>query len=182
MLIFGERLNVCQWIGVTLAIAAIFLLSFSSKKEGIDFKHNKWILCLLIAALAAIASGLYDKYIMMKLAPMFVQAWCNFYLAIIMGAVIVALWYPTRKSTTPFRWTWVIVLVTLFLTVADFLYFYSLSQEGAMISIISMVRRGSVVVSFLGGALIFRERNVKNKAAGLLLILIGMIFLYFGSK
>ncbi len=182
MLIFGERLNLYQWIGVILAIAAIFMLSFSSKKEGIDFKHNKWILCLLLAALAAIASGLYDKYIMMKLAPMFVQAWCNFYLAIIMGAVIIALWYPTRKSTTPFRWTWVILLVTLFLTVADFLYFYSLAQEDSMISIISMVRRGSVVVSFLGGALIFRERNVKNKAAGLLLILIGMIFLYFGSK
>ncbi len=182
MLIFGERLNVYQWIGVVLAITAIFLLSFSSRKEGIDFKHNKWILFLLLAAVAAIASGLYDKFIMKHLEPMFVQAWCNFYLAIIMGTVLAALWYPTRKNTTRFHWTWVILLVPLFLAVADFFYFYSLSLDNSMISIVSMVRRSSVIISFLGGALIFRERNVKDKAAGLLLILIGMIFLYFGSK
>ncbi len=182
MLIFGERLNLYQWIGVVLAITAIFLLSFSSRKEGIDFKHNKWILFLLLAAVAAIASGLYDKFIMKHLEPMFVQAWCNFYLAIIMGTVLAALWYPTRKNTTRFRWTWVILLVPLFLAVADFFYFYSLSLDNSMISIVSMVRRSSVIISFLGGALIFRERNVKDKAAGLLLILIGMIFLYFGSK
>lgn len=181
LLIFGERLNAYQWVGVILAITAIFLLSFSSRKEGIDFKHNKWILCLLIAAIAAIASGLYDKFIMKHLEPMFVQAWCNFYLAIIMGGVLLALWYPNR-ATARFHWTWVIVLVPIFLAIADFFYFYSLSLEGSMISIVSMVRRSSVIISFLGGALIFHERNVKNKAAGLLLIMIGMIFLYFGSK
>lgn len=182
MLIFGERLNVYQWIGAVLAVTAIFLLSFSSRKEGIDFKHNKWILFLLLAAVAAIASGLYDKFIMKRLEPMFVQAWCNFYLAIIMGTVLAALWYPTRRNTTRFRWTWVILLVPLFLAVADFFYFYSLSLDGSMVSIVSMVRRSSVIISFLGGAVIFRERNVKDKAAGLLLILVGMIFLYFGSK
>ena len=51
-----------------------------------------------------------------------------------------------------------------------------------MISIVSMVRRGSVVVSFLCGALLFREKNLKSKAVDLLLVLIGMICLYLGSK
>ena len=44
MLVFGERLNLYQWIGVMLAVASFFMLSRSGKKEGIDFKHNKWIL------------------------------------------------------------------------------------------------------------------------------------------
>ena len=46
----------------------------------------------------------------------------------------------------------------------------------------SMVRRGSVVVSFLFGALFFREKNLKSKAVDLILVLIGMFFLYLGSK
>ena len=62
------------------------------------------------------------------------------------------------------------------------MYFYSLSLPDAMISIVSMVRRGSVVVSFLFGAWLFRERNLKAKAFDLALVLLGMLFLYIGSR
>lgn len=73
-------------------------------------------------------------------------------------------------------------MISLFLCAADFVYFYALSLDGAMISIVSMVRRGSVLVSFLFGALIFREKNLRSKAVDLLLVLLGMIFLYIGSR
>jgi multidrug transporter EmrE-like cation transporter len=45
-----------------------------------------------------------------------------------------------------------------------------------------MIRRGSVVVSFLFGALIFHEKNLKSKALDLALVLLGMVFLYLGSR
>ena len=51
-----------------------------------------------------------------------------------------------------------------------------------MISIVSMIRRGSVIVSFLFGAMVFREKNLKSKVIDLLLVLLGMVFLYIGSK
>ena len=50
-----------------------------------------------------------------------------------------------------------------------------------MISIVSMVRRSSVVVSFLFGAMVFREKNLKSKAIDLFLVLISMLFLYLGN-
>ena len=34
MLIFGERLNACQWTGVVLTLLSLFLLSRSSRREG----------------------------------------------------------------------------------------------------------------------------------------------------
>jgi len=113
---------------------------------------------------------------------MVVQSWYNIYQLFMMGGVIILLWLPKRKSTTPFRWDWCIILISIFLSAADFVYFYSLSLEGAMISIVSMVRRGSVVISFLCGAMFFREKNLKSKIVDLILVLIGMIFLYLGSK
>lgn len=182
LLVFGERLNFYQWIGVLLAVLSFFMLSRSGKKEGIDFKHNKWILFIVLAAVTGAISGLYDKYLMTRLHPMLVQSWYNVYQVFIMCPIILLLWYPQRKTSTPFRWEWTIVGISLFLCAADFVYFYALSYEDSMISIVSMVRRGSVVVSFLFGALFFHEKNLKSKAVDLILVLIGMFFLYLGSR
>ncbi len=182
LLFFGERLNLYQWIGVLLAVLSFFMLSRSGKKEGIDFKHNKWIFFIVMAAVTGAVSGLYDKYLMTFLNPMLVQSWYNFYQVCIMGPILLLLWYPRRKTSTPFRWEWTIVGISLFLSAADFAYFYALSYEDSMISIVSMVRRGSVVVSFLFGALFFHEKNLRSKAVDLILVLVGMFFLYLGSR
>ena len=180
LLIFGERLNVYQWIGVILAIVSFFLLSRSGKKEGIDFSHNKWVWFIVFAAVFGAISGLYDKYLMGQFNNMIVQAWYNIYQLFLMGGLILFLWWPRRKSSTPFRWSWYIILISVFLSAADFVYFYALSMEDSMISIVSMVRRSSVIVSFLFGAMVFGEKNLKSKAIDLLLVLLGMIFLYLG--
>ena len=113
---------------------------------------------------------------------MLVQSWYNVYQVFIMCPVLLLLWWPQRKSTTPFRWRWTIILISVFLSAADFVYFYALSFDDSMISIVSMVRRSSVVVSFLFGAMVFREKNLKSKAVDLVLVLIGMVFLYLGTR
>lgn len=182
MLIFGERLNLYQWIGVFMAVISFFMLSRSGKKEGIDFKHDRWIWFVVLAAVLGAVSGLYDKYLMGRFNNMQVQAWYNIYQLFMMGGVLMFLWWSKRKTSTPFRWDWCIILISVFLSAADFVYFYALSMEDSMISIVSMVRRGSVVVSFLFGAMMFHEKNLKSKAIDLLLVLIGMFFLYLGSR
>ena len=182
MLVFGERLNLYQWVGVILAVASFFMLSRSGRKEGIDFSHNKWILCVVGAAVMGAVSGLYDKWLMVRFNNMTVQAWYNIYQLFIMGGVLMLLWWPRRKRQTPFHWDWCIPLISVFLSAADFVYFYALGLDGSMVSIVSMIRRGSVVVSFLFGAMVFREKNLRSKAVDLLLVLVGMYFLYLGSK
>ncbi len=198
LLVFGEVLNVWQWIGVGLAVASFFMLSRSSKKEGIDFKHNVWILFIVLAAIIGAVSGLYDKYLMASpenggvgLDKMMVQSWYNFYQMLMMGVILlIAVFKPFAKfrggkplfPQTAFHWDWAILGVSLFLSAADFVYFYSLTLDGAMISIVSMVRRGSVIVSFLFGAAFFHEKNLKSKVVDLALVLLGMVFLYIGSR
>lgn len=182
LLIFGEQLNVCQWIGVSVAILSFFLLSKSGKKEGIDFKHNRWVALVVAAAILGAISALYDKFLMRSLAPMLVQSWFNLYQCLMMAAIMLLLWWPTREKSTPFRWRWSIPLISIFLGVADFCYFSALAQEDALIAVVSMIRRGSVIVSFAFGAMILREKNLKSKAFDLILILIGLFFLYLGSK
>lgn len=182
LLIFGERLNALQWIGVGLAILSLFMLSRAGRREGIDFGHNVWIVCVAAAAMLGAASGLYDRYLMQRLEPIFVQGWYNLYQTIIMVVVMTLMRLLDSRSATRFHWSWAIPMISILLTAADMAYFVALSDTDAMISVVSMIRRGSVVVSFACGALLFRERNLKAKALDLALIIIGMVFLYFGSR
>ena len=99
-----------------------------------------------------------------------------------MSVVVGILWWPRRHATTPFHWSWAIPLISVFLSLADFAYLFALRDPDAMISVVSMVRRGSVVVSFLCGAVLFRERRLRSKAVDLACILVGMFFLWLGSR
>ncbi len=189
MTFFSERLNLWQWVGVIIAMIGLYMLSRSSKKEGIDFKHNKWIIFVVLANVLGAVSGLYDKFLMASpenggvgLDKLAVQSWYTFYQFFLMLAMLALLWWPLRKEITPFRWDWCIILISIFLSAADFAYFYALGLDGAMISIVSMVRRGSVVVSFLFGAIVFREKNLKAKVLDLALVLLSMLFLFIGSQ
>ncbi len=182
MLIFAERLNLYQWIGVVLALVSLFLLSRSSKREGVDFRHNVWILCIAAAAVIGAASGLYDRYIMRSLDAVFVQGWCNLYQAVAMTFIVAVMLWLHPRQIRRFHWSWAIPAISILISCADFAYFSALSDDDAMISVVSMIRRGSVVVSFACGAVVFRERNLRSKALDLCLILIGMVFLYFGSR
>ena len=170
--LFGERLNLLQWIGVGLAVAAYVMLRLSGKKEGIG-AGDKWIVCLILAVILGAASGLYDKYLMspeyLGLDRKQVLSWYTFYQALMMAGVTGLMWYPVRKKT-------------IFLCGADYVYMEALSQPEALIAVVSMIRRGSVLVSFAIGALLLREKNLKSKALDLGLLLLSMVFLYLGSR
>lgn len=185
--VFGEKLNLFQWAGVLLAISSFLLLKRGGKREGIDFFRNRWSLCLISAAFLGAFSGLYDKYLLspvseggLGLNRLTVQSYFNFYQLAIMFVVI---WGERKasKQSTSFQWRWTIPFISLFICAADLAYFYSLSLDDSMISIVSMVRRGSVIVSFLMGAFFFHERNLKSKAVDLVLVLLGLLFLYLGT-
>lgn len=180
--IFGERLNAWQWMGILLAICSFYLLSWTGRKEGIRFTRNKWILFMILAILTGSCSGLYDKFLMTRLDRINVQVWFNFYQLFLMGLILLVLWYPHRKHTTPFHWKWSVPLISLFLVLADFAYFYALSYEDSMISVISLVRRSGVVVTFMAGAILFKEKNLKAKFIDLLLVILGMLMIYKGTE
>lgn len=197
MLIFGERLNLLQWAGVCMAIFSFWMLSRSGKKEGIDFKSNVWVLLLVAAAVLGACSGLYDKYLMASsgagLDRLFVQGWYNLYQAVIMGVIMLLVWLPERKRAlaqavpgtgpdyVPFVWKWTIPFISLALTAADLAYLYALTMPGAMISVVSMIRRSSVLVSFVFGAVVFHEKNLRSKSLDLVFVLLSLILLLLGT-
>jgi transporter family protein len=133
------------------------------------------------AMIMGAVSGLYDKYLLKIYDPLQVQAWYSFYQLVIMGATI-AIIKRTGRDHTPFKWRWTIPGIALFLTIADIAYFYSLSLDGSMIAVVSMIRRGSIMVSFVFGVIVLREKNVRLKIIDLSILLLGLILLVLGSQ
>lgn len=180
LLIFGERLNAWQWVGVVIGFISLYFISRVGSREGLSFKGNKWVWMAIGSTMMGAVSALYDKYLLTRYEPLEVQAWYSLYQLIIMG---VALWiiHRVHGDGTPLRWRWTIPLISVFLTIADLAYFYSLSIEGSMIAIVSMIRRGSVIVSFFYGVLMLHEKNVRMKLIDLSILLIGLACLVIGS-
>lgn len=181
LFIFGERLNLLQWLGIILGFCSLFFVSRLGKKEGLSIRHSLWLWLIMGATVMGAVSGLYDKYLLRIYDPLQVQAWYSLYQCIIMGAAILII-KRTSADTTPFVWRWTIPCIAVFLTVADIAYFYSLSLPGSMISVVSMIRRGSVLVSFAYGVIALHEKNVKLKLIDLSVLLVGLICLVLGSR
>lgn len=182
LIIFGERLNWIQWCGIAMGFLSLYMISRIGGGEGFSFKHSRWIWLAIGATLLGAISALYDKYLLRYYKPLEVQAWYSLYQLILMSLIV--LWL-TRKNngSVPFKWRWSIPCISLFLTGADIAYFYSLSLPDAMISVVSMIRRGSVLVSFMYGVLVLHEtRNLRGKVTDLLILLVSLLLLIIGSS
>lgn len=180
--IFNERLNGLQWAGVITTLGFFYLLSTAGRLEGIHFRKNIWILFIVGATLLGASSGLYDKFIIRKIDRLAVQAWFTFYQVVVMLPVLAAVrWSRPKNKRIPFEWRWSIPSIGVFLLLADFAYFYALSYEDSMISIISALRRGGVLIAFITGAFLFREHNIRQKSLYLLGILAGILLISLGS-
>jgi drug/metabolite transporter (DMT)-like permease len=182
ILIYAEHLTPLQWLGIAITLVFFYLFSLAGKSEGIHFRTNKWIFFLIAGTLLGAISGLYDKYLIRNFDRMAVQTWFTIYQVVLLLPILLLLWYPGRDKTTKFVWRWSIPMIGLFLCIADFLYFFSISYEDSLISVISALRRSGVIISFTMGALIFQEKNINKKGWLLLGILVGVMILLFGSK
>ena len=182
IVIFGEQLNGWQWAGVALALLALTLLSGASRSEGISFGKSKGILAMAVSILSGVASALYDKVVIKDMEPLFLQSWCNFYITLLLGLCILVKALHDKGDREHFKWDWMLLVIAVFITGADMLYFFALKQEGALLSVISIIRRCSVVVTFVVGAIVFKEKKLKAKSLDLAILLLGMACLVLGSQ
>ena len=195
LLIFGERLNTYQWLGVMLAIGSIFVFSFFSRHHRTPRPSNQpsskyYYICLALAIIIGSCSGLYDKYLMRHYDHNAVQVYYTFYQAVMMlvvwtivnkktiGQSIVHRQSDNRQSV---KLIFPIILISLFLIVSDNVYMLALRDPDSMIAVVSTIRRGGAVIGFAYGLLFLHEPEPWRKIACMLGILAGLLCLAFGS-
>lgn len=184
ILIYQERPNFWQWIGFFLIILSVFLYSQIGKKEGIIFKSNKWIYAIVAATFLGASSGLYDKFLIqsLNLNPPTLQFWFCTYTMLIIGAIVL---YKRNKSIAvkqSFQYRWTIPAVGVLLQMADYFYFKALQDPGALIMLLSAIKRSQILIAVVLGGLLFKEKNKRKKLVPLFGILIGVFLILYSNE
>ena len=181
VLLLGERPTLVQTIGVLTTLASFFGLSLAGAREGIRFHRNKWIGFLLAGTLLGATSSLYDKYLLgrARFSVPTVQAWFSVYLVLLFVPFAVG-WQRRWWDRNEFHWRWSIPLIAFFLLLADYVYFGALRRPGSLVSIVMSLRRGSTLVGFTGGILLFRETHGWRKLPAVIGILTGIVITVLG--
>lgn len=175
----GERPSGVQWTGMSIILGAFYAFSFLGRREGIHFHRDRWVGCMMIATLLGALSSLYDKYLLQNLGMRVatLQCWFALDLLAVMGPFYL-LWRNGYCGDRSFRWHPAIPWIGIGLLLADFLYFTAIHMEGSLISVISPLRRTSVIVTFLAGIHLYDEKQFRRKAVCLILLLVGVALLY----
>lgn len=181
--IYQEKPTYWQWIGFFLIIFSVMLYSRIGKKEGINFKRNKWIFAIIGATFLGASSGLYDKFLIQNLAltPQTLQFWFCFYTILILLVILSVTWFPYAKKRSAFKWRWSIPAVGVLLQTADYFYFKALQDPEALIMLLSAIKRSQIIIAVVIGGLIFKEKNKRKKLVPLAGILIGVALILYTS-
>ncbi len=181
ILIYQERPNTLQWIGFFLIIGSVLLYSRIGKKEGINFKRNKWIFAIIGATFLGASSGLYDKFLIQTLAlnPQTLQFWFCWYTVLILLVILSITWFPFKEKRKAFKWRWTIVAVGILLVAADYFYFKALQDPDALIMLLSAIKRSQILIAVVVGGLVFKEQNKRKKLIPLTGIMIGVCFILY---
>lgn len=176
LVIYHERLTPMQWLGLVVTLGFFFLFSLAGKREGISFRSNKWVWLALLAAMFSSSSALFDKHLIRNIDKVAVQAFFTVYQVALLLPVVVII-RKSNPNSLPLKWRWTIPAIAILLLFADFLYFAALNDTSSLIAVVSTIRRGSVIVTFILGAWLFKEKNLTRKAIFLAGILAGLVIL-----
>ena len=180
---YGEVPSAVQGAGMAVTFAGYWAFSWAGRHEGIDFFRNRAVWCAIAGAVFSAASSLWDKFcFQVRGVPVAeTQFWFQVGLVFAYGALFAGQRLLHFKHDR-FEWRWTIPFTGILLACADWLYFTGLAVPGAPVSVASLLRRFSVVITFVLGARLFREQNLKRKALALALILAGVTLLCLGSR
>jgi len=181
MLILGERPTGLETVGVLTTLASFVGLSVVGSREGVHFHRDKWVWFLIAGTLCGAVSSLYDKYLLGRahFSVPTVQAWFSVYLVVLFLPLAIG-WKRRWWSRNVFHWRWSIPFIAFTLLVADYIYFSALSDPDSLVSIVMSLRRGSTLVGFAGGLLLFGEKNGLQKLPAVIGILVGIVLTVMG--
>jgi len=181
LLILGERPTGLEILGIVTTLISFVGLSIAGRREGVHFHRDKWVGFLVVGMLLGAVSALYDKYLLGRLhfSVPTVQAWFSVYLVVLFTPFIIG-WKRRWWSRNEFHWRWSIPFIAFSLLVADYIYFSALRDPASLVSVVMSLRRGSTLVGFAGGLLLFGEKNGWQKLPAVIGILVGIVLTVMG--
>lgn len=172
ILLFAEIPTPLQGLGMLLVLSGCYFFSRQASRDATIEHGKKAVLLAFAGTMLGSCSALYDKYLLQGLGldTLHVLWW-------FLGGMCILFAFPARFSCRNFQWRATIPLTGILLAVSDACYFSAIATPDARISVLSLIRRTSLVMTFFIGGAIFRETDIGRKSFALAFILAGVALL-----
>ena len=177
-LIIGEFPNVFGVIGIVLIVIGSYTLNIKEKKNGIlaPFKaliNNKGAqLMLLVAFIWSITSN-FDKIGLQNSSPIFYGIIINIFITI---GITPFVFIKSRKNIKQIPKN-LKTLIPVGIFHGLMIIFHMIAISMTLVAYLISIKRTSAIISVLFGALIFKEKGLKERILGVIIMIRGVLFI-----
>ncbi|MBQ8162788.1 MAG: DMT family transporter [Clostridia bacterium] len=179
-----ETLGVFEIIGMVLVIAGITLVNLKKKTDPINEKPTKLVMLLvLVSCILNSVSALLDKLLLATdgcvllggeiLDSSQLQFWYMLYLTALYGLYLIVKREKVHfKScvTSPIIW-----VMSLLFIVADRALFIANADPESKLTVMTLIKQSSVLVSIVLGKLLYKEKHILYRTLCAILIICGIV-------
>ena len=158
--VLGELFTVRKGIGLLLVLTGLFMVNMKKSTENSKMSLSVLTAALLNCFLNSI-SGTMDKILMKDMTSAQLQFWFMLFSAIIYGIILIMC--KEKVSIKCLKNNFWIPLLALSLIVGDKLLFEANANPHSQVTLMTIIKQCSVLVTVLTGWLIYKEKNIPYK-------------------
>ena len=175
VVILGEAVTVNKTVGMLLVIIGLVLVNLRSGKGGGERTKGVYIALVAVSCIGNAVSGALDKVLMSNnhMTSGQLQFWYMLFLTVLYFGYILA----TRTKIdwkNSFKNYWIIILSVLFV-IGDRALFIANSDPNSTVVTMTLIKQCSVLVTIIGGRLMFKEKRTLYKIACALVVIAGIV-------
>ncbi|MBQ8260719.1 MAG: EamA family transporter [Lachnospiraceae bacterium] len=172
VLVLRETLSPYQVVGLLLVATGLLLLKRKKASASEDVKM-KYVLCAFASCILNAFSGLMDKILTKTVTPVQLQFWYMLFLVLFYGMYL--LFSKTKvdwKNVWKNYWIWIL---SILFVVADRALFLANEMPESRITVMTLIKQSSCLVTILAGKFIFKEQNIRYKLFCAFIIILGIV-------
>lgn len=166
--LLGESFTFSKGLGILLVITGLFLVNLK-RESGTKAATVPIFIAALLNCFFNALSGTMDKVLMQHMESSQLQFWYMLFMVIIYGALLLI--RREKISLKSLKTNFWIPLMSLALVAGDRILFEANANPLSEVTVMTVIKQASVIVTVLTGWLVFKEKNIlyKMMCAGIVL-------------
>lgn len=181
VVVLHETMTTYKLIGLILVCAGLLLLKFNPKKDNqlTTEKDNQPEIAAIFIILAFIScifnsiSGFMDKILMRDITSSQLQFWYMLFIIIYYGIFVIIKKIKISPSVLKNVWVWALAVMFV---IGDKALFIANANPNSQITIMTLIKQSSCIVTILGGKFIFKEKGIAYKLFCASIVILGIVF------
>lgn len=172
VIVLGESFTLQKAIGVLLVVAGLMLANLKKTSSGTKEITLPVLAAVLLNCFLNAVSGTMDKVLMKYMLSSQLQFWFMLFTTLIYGIILLV--RREKISIKTLKNNYWVPLMSISLIIGDRLLFEANKSPLSEVTVMTVIKQSSVIVTVLTGWLVFKEKHILYKMMCTLIVLSGI--------